>query len=216
MPGKISQLDAWTDVTAFRGPLAPGPEGAPSRSAQPFWTAQVMRLGEDGRPELARMRWAFSKGSGKKHDGHMHARGETVDSTMRFAEAFADRRGILMVETFNVKKTVSEGKAEQWVVRPRDRKPLALAVIWEEPEDADVPAFCMITVPANKALEAFEDRMPAILDQKDWAVWLGEAEASHKEIKALLKTFDDAGGWELSPQAQKTEEPKAKPQMDLF
>jgi putative SOS response-associated peptidase YedK len=221
MPGKITQLEAWTDLAPFRGQLAPITADALRRSAQPFRTAQVIRLGEDGRPELARMRWAFSKGSGKKHDGHMHARGETVDSTMRFSEAFAERRGILMVETFNVKKTLENEKTEQWVVCPKDRKPLPLAVIWEELEDADIPAFCMITVPANAALAPFEDRMPAILDQKDWPMWLGETDAPYKEIKALLRTFDDAGGWELSPQAPAKKadaapKPKAKPQMDLF
>ncbi len=48
------------------------------------------------------MRWGFSKAraSDFKPD-HMHARAETIDSRPTFSEAFAERRGILMVDTFN-------------------------------------------------------------------------------------------------------------------
>jgi putative SOS response-associated peptidase YedK len=222
MPGKISQPEAWADMTPFTGPLQSIPEGAPVRSIQPMWTAKIIRLGEDGGPELAGMRWNFYRDDPGR-PGNMHARGETVDTVNRFSEAFAERRGILMVETFNVKKTLETDKTEQWVVRPKDRKPLALAVIWEEDEDDKGPftAFCMITVDASPLLMPFEDRMPAILEQQDWAVWLGEEDAPFEDVKALLRTYDDKGNWEMSPQAppakkKSQKKPSPAPQGDLF
>jgi len=65
-------------------------------------SAWVIRLDEGGKRESVRMRWGFSKAraSDFKPD-HMHARAETIDSRPTFSEAFAERRGILMVDTFN-------------------------------------------------------------------------------------------------------------------
>src|SRR5262245_55150133 len=102
MPGKVSQLQAWTEMSVFARPLGPSAEGAPSFTTTPMGSAWIMRTGEDGRAELSKMRWAFSKHGGAFKPDHMHARGETVDSLPRFCDAFGERRGILMAETFNV------------------------------------------------------------------------------------------------------------------
>jgi len=220
MPGKITQLTAWKDMSAFQEPLAPLTEGAPNLVSTPMRSARVIRLDEDGRRELIQMRWGFSK-QGEAHGQlQMHARCETVDSKPRFCDAFGERRGILMVETFNEGEKQPDGKTRQWVVRPKDRKPIALAVIWEEWQgDEGVQlTFVMLTAPANALVARVEDRMPVVLRSHYWPVWLGEKDAPFSEIKALMRTFDDEGSWEMAeqdkPSPSKT--PKPKPQMDLF
>ena len=76
----------------------------------------------------------------------------------------------------------------------------------------------MVTVPPNALIGRITDRMPAILRQEDWAVWLGEDDASLKDVKALLKTFDDEGNWEMTKQAssKSAKAAKTKAQGDLF
>ena len=76
----------------------------------------------------------------------------------------------------------------------------------------------MVTVPPNPLIARITDRMPAILRQEDWSVWLGEDDAPLKDVKALLRTFDDEGAWEMAEQApSKSSKPaKPKPQGDLF
>lgn len=220
MCGKFTQMNTWEEVVAFSRPLTAIPEGQPVTVSTPMRLAKVMRLGEDGGRELVPMRWGFSKpGNPSFKPDHMHARAETIDSRPTFAEAFAERRGIVLVETFNEGEALPSGKTKQWVIRPKDRKPIAIAVVWEEwaGDAGSELTFVMVTVPPNELIGKITDRMPAILRQEDWAAWLGEDERSLKDVKALLRTFDDEGNWEMTEQAAPAK--KAKPastQGDLF
>jgi putative SOS response-associated peptidase YedK len=220
MCGKFTQMATWKEVVAFSQPLVAIPEGGEVTVSTPMRLAQVMRLGEDGKREIVPMRWGFSKpGNTSFKPDHMHARGETIDARPMFRESFAERRGIVIVETFNEGEALPSGKTKQWVIRPNDRKPIAIAVIWEDwhGDDGAIPCFIQVTVPANALIAKITDRMPAILRQVDWPVWLGETDAPLTDVKALLQTFDDAGNWDLDEQASsKSAKPKTKPQMDLF
>jgi putative SOS response-associated peptidase YedK len=66
----------------------------------------------------------------------------------------------------------------------------------------------MCTVRANELIrrtimqDDHDPRMPAFLEDKDWATWLGETPASHNEVKAILKTMEGMN-WKIAP------EPKA-------
>ncbi len=221
MCGKFTQVEWWADIEAFQQLLDEIPHGAPLTVSTPMRIARVMRLGEDGAREIAPMRWGFSKPENPSFKpDHMHARAETIDTRPTFAEAFAERRGIVLVETFNEGAQLPSGKTQQWVIRPKDRKPMAIAVIWEEwVGDAGSEAtFVMVTVPPNDLIARITDRMPAILRQEDWAVWLGEDDAPLKDVKALLRTFDDEGNWEMAEQAPGRSAKSARPktQGDLF
>lgn len=221
MCGKFTQLVAWEDAFVFFSRLAePTPDEAPVVFATPMRSARIIRLDEAGKRESVPMRWGFSKhGAAFFKPDHMHARSETVDRLPTFAESFAERRGILMVDTFNEGEQQPNGKTKQWVIRPKDHKPVALAVIWEEWEgDAGVvPCFIQLTVEANPLISRITDRMPAILHENDWRIWLGEDDAPLTDVKELLRTFDDEGAWDLSEQApSKPAKSNAKPQMDLF
>jgi putative SOS response-associated peptidase YedK len=221
MCGKFTQMARWAEVVAFSRLLTAIPDGEPATVSTPMRIAKVMRLGEDGGRELAPMRWGFSKPANPSFKpDHMHARAETIDTRPTFAGAFAERRGIVLVETFNEGEVLDNGRTKQWVVRPRDRKPIAIAVIWEEwvGDTGSEPTFVMVTVPPNPLIARITDRMPAILRQKDWAAWLGEQDAALQDVKALLRTFDDEGNWEMGEQAparsSKAATPKA--QGELF
>ncbi len=221
MCGKFTQLVQWEDVLAFFDQTVVMPEDAPVTFATPMRMAKVIRLGEDGRPELTPMKWGFSKPENPSFKSdHMHARSETVESKPTFAESFEERRGILMVHSFNEGEELAGGKTKQWVFSPKDRKPIAIAVIWQDWEDdaGIVPCFIQLTVPANPLVAKITDRMPAILRREDWSVWLGETDVPLKDVKSLLRTFDDEGNWEMSEQApsKSAKAAKAKPQMDLF
>jgi putative SOS response-associated peptidase YedK len=221
MCGKFTQMATWEEVVAFSQPLTAIPEGGPVTVSTPMRVAKVMRLGEDGERELAPMRWGFSKPENPSFKpDHMHARAETIDSRPTFAESFAERRGIVLVETFNEGEQLASGKTQQWVIHPKDRKPIAIAVIWEEwaGDAGSEPTFVMVTVPPNELIGRITDRMPAILRQEVWGTWLGEDDASLKDVKALLKTFDDEGNWEMAQQVapSKAKAAKSKAQGDLF
>lgn len=221
MCGKFTQMASWAEVIAFSRPLTAIPDDAPVTVSTPMRLAKVIRLGEDSAREFIPMRWGFSKPENPSFKpDHMHARAETIDTRPTFAESFAERRGLVVVSSFNEGEEQPGGKTKQWVIRPKDRKPIAIAVIWEEwaGDQGSEPTFVMVTTPPNPLIARVTDRMPAVLRQDDWPVWLGETDASLTDVKALLKTFDDEGAWEMSEQAslKSPKSAKPKPQLDLF
>ena len=207
MCGKFTQLSSWQQVHAFSQPLVAKDEMAEVVIATPMRFANVMRLNAAGERELVSMRWGFA-GKGDANPSrpkHMHARGETVDQLPTFAEAFSSARGILMVHTFNEGEELPSGKTKQWVISPRDRQPIAIAVVCETWRNgpSTLDTFVQVTTPANALITRITDRMPAILPRTAWAKWLGETKASPAEVKALLRTFDDGGNWVMEEQAHK-------------
>jgi len=52
----------------------------------------------------------------------------------------------------------------------------AMAGSWQEwgPPEARQSTCAVVTTAANQAISAIHHRMPVILDQKDWSLWLGE------------------------------------------
>jgi putative SOS response-associated peptidase YedK len=218
MCGKFTQMASWAEVVAFSAPFAAVPEGEPLQFATPMRFAHVLRLDAQGRREVVPMRWGFAdkKAGAPDRPKHMHARAETIDERATFADAFAHRRGILLVATFNEGEELPSGKTRQWVIAPKDRKPLAIAVIWEEwakPDGAGgeerLATFVMATTPANALVSKITDRMPAMLPPDAWPAWLGETGASLGDLKALLATLEDAGAWEMAPQEKPSKRGKA-------
>jgi putative SOS response-associated peptidase YedK len=225
MCGKFTQMYSWQDVHAFSQPIGVPAEMDEVVVSTPMRMARIMLLNAAGERELVEMRWGFA-GKDDTNPGrpkHMHARSETVDRLRTFAESFAHRRGILMVQTFNEGEELSNGKTKQWVITPNDGQPIAIGVICEEwhngPET--LQTFVQVTVPANSLISRITDRMPAILPRGVWPTWLGETGASLDEVKALLQTFEDGGNWTMAAQApskppRPPKPPKQKAQQYLF
>ena len=207
--GKFTQMMSWAklhhlaDLTAAAGN---GSADAELQMRTPMRFADVIRIGGSGQRETIAMRWGFADVRAKTpldRPRHMHARAETIDVLPTFANAFNQARGLVLVKTFNVGEELPSGKVKQWVVAPRDDKPLALAVIyerWTDRNEGELLTFVMVTVPANALLGSVTDRMPAVIAPEHWAAWLGETPATVVELKELLITVD--GDWDLSEQAK--------------
>lgn len=227
MCGKFTQMYTWQEAHAFSQPLTvePEPDAAAVVIATPMRFAKIMRLDAQGRRELVDMRWGFAgrDDAVPSKPRHMHARGETVDTLPTFAQAFAQARGICMVHTFNEGQELESGKTKQWVIAPKDRQPIAIAVIYEAWRNGaeTLLTFVQVTTPANTLISRITDRMPAILPRESWPLWLGERSAPPAEVKALLQTYEDGGNWVMTEQAsgkppRLPKPPKPDRQYELF
>lgn len=108
----------------------------------------------------------------------IHARAETVAELPLFAGAFRHRRAIVPASQYYQRRTIGEPRGERYAIMRRDGRPLAIAGLWEafrQPDGAIARTYCIITVPAAGAIAEIYDRMPLVLDEPDWPVWLGEA-----------------------------------------
>ena len=161
-----------------------------------------------GKRRAVPMRWGFPHPSDWRRPQPIHARAETIDTTVSFAGAFRDgQRGIVLVQTFNE----APDSGAQHVVTPAGA--LGIAFVWRRFHVADAPFFAcvMVTVAANNLLSGLPtDRMPACLAPQDWAVWLGEEGASLERVKACLKVADGAG-WTMRPEPRAKTTPRGKP-----
>jgi putative SOS response-associated peptidase YedK len=119
-------------------------------------------------------------------------------------------------KTFNEGEEVAKpgGKMEtvQWTIDPRDGQPRGFVFVWRRFALADLAqpmlACVMVTVPANKLLRDSilkhdpDPRMPAILEDADWATWLGENDATPEQARTVLRTMEGVN-WQIAPEPRK-------------
>lgn len=217
MCGKFTQRVNWQDAVTLRQ-FNDAPAGAADETVTPFRFANVVCLDAHGRRRPVRMRWGLVPPTADQTVGgkFIHARAETIELKPTFRNAFLERRGLIVVSTFNEGKEITPKKTEQYVVTPRGRPATAIAVIWERwlgPAPIPLLTFAMVTTPPSPLIATITDRMPAVIDDADWAKWLGEEPATVAELKAILKTSDLPMDME---KAGKPAPPPRPQQGDLF
>ena len=218
MCGKFVQMKDWEAMVELAELVLSTSHGL-SETITPMRVASVIRLNAGGKREVARMRWGFVPANAADQNigtQFIHARAETIEEKPTYRDAFFNRRGLVIVRTFNEGKEITPTKTEQHVITPRDGKPLAIAVIWERWRKLPLESFAMVTTAANALIGTITDRMPAVIAPEHWGRWLGEEPASVDELKAILKPFE--GDWDMEAAARAKSSAPKKPsaQQELF
>jgi putative SOS response-associated peptidase YedK len=218
MCGKFVQMKDWEAMVELAELVLSTSHGL-SETITPMRVASVIRLNADGKREVARMRWAFVPANAADQNigtQFIHARAETIEEKPTYRDAFFNRRGLVIVRTFNEGREITPTKTEQHVITPRDGKPLAIAVIWERWRKLPLESFAMVTTAANALIGTITDRMPAVIAPEHWGRWLGEEPASVDELKAILKPYE--GDWDMEAAARAKSPAPKKPsaQQELF
>ena len=120
----------------------------------------------------------------------INARGETAAEKPAFRGAMRHRRCLVPANGFyEWGKTPSGPKQPYWVA-PADGRLIAFAGIWETYAAADgseIDTAAIITTAANRVIAPIHHRMPAILDPKDFAIWLDMDNVKATAAGSLLK-----------------------------
>jgi putative SOS response-associated peptidase YedK len=119
----------------------------------------------------------------------INARGETIAVTPMFRDAFARRRCLVPADAFYEWQTVDGGKLP-WAIAREDGVPLVFGGVWEGwrvPDGTVIRSFTIVTTSANPALRPLHERMPLVLEARDWPLWLGETDG---DVRALLRPSD--------------------------
>ena len=121
----------------------------------------------------------------------VNTRAEDIKDRPLFLESFEKWRCLVPMDGF------FEWRHEAKETRPyyfkmKDDKPFAVAGIWatQTLETGTVDSLSLMTTTPNEAVRAIHDRMPVILEEKDFGLWMDlEDVRDFKKLKDLLKPF---------------------------
>ena len=184
-PANIARLFALTEQPHWH----PKYNIAPT---QPVPTVVVI-TGKDNRA-FRLMRWGLIPHWAKdlKMGSRMiNARSETVAEKPSFRSALKKRRCLIIADGFYEWKKLPGGHKQPHHIRRKDGQPFAFAGLWGtwESPDAEVIESCTIlTTEANELIAEIHNRMPVILDPKNYDLWLNPSVQEAEAVLPLLKS----------------------------
>jgi putative SOS response-associated peptidase YedK len=164
-------------------------------------------IAPSGEREAAAMRWGlipfWAHGVPLKAST-INATAERLDSAPAYRDAWRRaQRCLFVMGGFYEPHVNGDGSRDPYFIRLADREVFAVAGLWERSRRSDgheVYSCTLITVPANPLLAQVHNgkpRMPAILGEEHYDLWLGGEEA---QARALLRPYSDAHmrAWQVS------------------
>ena len=160
----------------------------PRYNIAPTEMVSVIRV-VDGVRRHSLLRWGFipywSKGETKPQ---INARGETLFDKPMFRDAARARRCLMLADGFyEWKRDERDRPLQAYFVERADGKPFAMAGIWDTWISGDgevIESVCVVTTDASAEIASIHDRMPVILDKRDYLIWLeGDIDAARALIK---------------------------------
>lgn len=131
--------------------------------------------------------WAKDDSIGSKM---INARAETLAEKPSFKNAFRSRRCIIPASGFYEWQKKGTGAKQPFYFYVKEKDVFGFAGLWEEWLDrttGELLETCtIITTEANAVLEPVHDRMPVILQPKDYGQWLDEKEKNTDKLQKLL------------------------------
>jgi putative SOS response-associated peptidase YedK len=203
------------------GTICQPPNVIPSWNVVPEHDAPVVRRHpKTGERHLGVLRWGLARDTRNTRNRPYNFRVEEVLEEDSSLSALAQRRCLVPVDAFYVWHKLPSGK-KPFAVRRRDKETMALAGLWYAVPDPllDEPqrTFAILTIPASGVMDTLNDRMPVVLEQADWPLWLGEVAG---DPLSLLRgqVGPDLWAWQVSAKAlyqDKTPQP-VKVTPDLY
>jgi len=123
----------------------------------------------------------------------INARGETIAEKPSFRGSFKYKRCLIPVDGFYEWKAQGGEKTKvPYFIHMKDRAPFAFAGLWDEwhsPDGGTLRTCTIITTEPNELMATLHNRMPVILNQKDYAQWLDAAPQPPERLLPLIKPF---------------------------
>jgi putative SOS response-associated peptidase YedK len=168
----------------------------PRYNLAPTQEAAVVRVERPGEPRrLGLLRWGLIPYWAKEAsigNRMINARSESVAEKPAYRWSFRKQRCLIPADGFYEWK--KEGKAKQpYFIHRKDGKPLAFAGLWarwQDPAKGPLDTFTILTTDANELVRPLHDRMPVILDPKDFDLWLDPSIENRERLEPLLAPFD--------------------------
>ena len=127
----------------------------------------------------------------------INARDDTLLEKASYRAAIRHRRCLVIADGFyEWRKTPMKTRApkQPFLIRRRDGQPMAFAGLWESwlgADGSELDTACIVTTHANGLVTAIHDRMPAILNAKDFDAWRDERGPTPEHALRLIRPAPD-------------------------
>ena len=121
----------------------------------------------------------------------INARAETVAEKPSFRSAFRHRRCLVIADGFYEWRR-QDGKKQPFYFRMQNQQPFAFAGLWEhwqDPKGEAIYSCTILTTEANELLQQIHERMPVILNPKDYDLWLDPTVQKLEQLQQLLQPY---------------------------
>lgn len=190
MCGRYSLTSPVESVVRLFG-LDGRPNLPPRYNIAPSQDVVVVRAEIGGR-ELRFMRWGLVPSWAKDitiGQRMINARAETVAEKPSFRSAFKRRRCLIPADGFYEWQAQGKGPKQPYRIHREDGMPFAFAGLWEawlSGEGDELLTCTIITTESNRTLREIHPRMPAVLDPKNYSVWLEPTHGDAASLRAML------------------------------
>lgn len=192
MCGRFTRNYTWAQIHAMYSLTSVPSNLQPDFNVCPTDPVDVVIRGDDKRA-LVQMRWGLIPGWWKKPLKEMrmatfNARSDTIDEKPMFRESFERRRCLMPASGYYEWVTAPDKSKHPFYFTRADGQPLTIAAIqdaWKTPETGERIRSCaMVITEANSFVSEVHDRMPVILEPKDFDQW---ERGDLKDAAALMK-----------------------------
>jgi len=184
-PNELRQTFPWLNIP---DDLPPRYNVAPS---QP-----VAVVPNDGRNQLDFFVWGLIPSWAKDPsigNRMINARAETLQEKPTFRAPFRHRRCLIPANGFYEWKQDPgrKGKIPTYI-KLKSEKPFAFAGLWDRwlsPDGSEVLSCTIITTTPNQMMQEIHNRMPVILPEESYQLWLDPGNPDVSHLQALLKPY---------------------------
>ncbi|WP_436642985.1 SOS response-associated peptidase [Microbaculum sp. FT89] len=191
MCGRYSLSLPPQEIRAFFG-FPEQPNYPPRYNIAPTQPIAVVRL-VHGQRSFALMRWGLLPSWLKDPKGFptlINARGDTVATKPAFRGAMRHHRCLIPADGFYEWQKTDLGRKVPHLIRRPDRGPFAFAGLWETwlgADGSELDTATIVTTDANKTLMPLHDRMPVVVQPRDFDRWLDAEANAPKDVADILE-----------------------------
>ena len=149
----------------------------------------AIRSLEDKKRRIKLLQWGFVASWTQGGRLILNVRSEEIDEKPLFRESFEKWRCLIPVDGFYEWRHEAK-ETRPYYIQMKNKQPFALAGIWapQKVEGETIDACGILTTTPNDVVRAVHDRMPVILDPKDYAAWLDSEDI--RDFAELKKYFN--------------------------
>jgi len=183
---------------AFRVGVPPSFEILPDYNVAPTTVQPVIVEDRDsGERVLRAMRWGmvpyFCADPKTLGISTINAKAETLTQKPIWREPLRRRRCLVPADGFYEWKKVGAKSRQPWAIGLKSDEPFAFAGLWDRwrsrDQKTELESFSIVTTEANELTAPIHERMPVILNPRDYERWLQRDEAGRPPVD-LLRPYE--------------------------